>query len=98
MTKIILVCNGGLSTAMMAKKINDIGEGEYFAEAFGDGEFMEHLEGCDIVLVGPQIRHQIPRIKTYVTEEIPVESINPRYYGLMNAKGVLEDIKKILNK
>lgn len=77
MTKIILVCNGGMSTAMMAKKINDIGEGEYFAEAFGDGEFMEHLEGCDIVLVGPQIRHQIPQIKTYVTEEIPVESITP---------------------
>ena len=43
MTKIILVCNGGMSTAMMAKKINDIGEGEYFAEAFGEDVYKRQV-------------------------------------------------------
>ena len=96
MLNVILVCNAGMSTAMMAKKMNEIADGYCYVEAYGDGEFMGHVEDCDIVLVGPQIRHEIPMIKEYVREGVPVVSINPMYYGLMNAKGVIEDIKKIM--
>ena len=50
MLKIILVCNNGMSTAMMAKKM------------------------------------------------VPVVSMNPSHYGLMNAKGVIDDVKKIMKE
>lgn len=98
MLKIILVCNAGMSTAMLARKMNELSDGLYYVEAYGDGEFMHYLDNVDIILVGPQIRHQIPRIKTFVNDNIPVESINPMYYGLMNAKGVMDDINKIMNE
>ena len=61
-------------------------------------DFMNYVEGCDLVLVGPQIRHEIPRIKRFVEPSVPVVSMNPSHYGLMNAKGVIEDVKKIMKE
>ena len=98
MLKIILVCNNGMSTAMMAKKMNEKSDGYCYVEACGDGEFMNYLQGCDLILVGPQIRHEIPRIKKFVDASVPVVSINPSHYGLMNAKGVIDDVKKIMKE
>ena len=98
MLKIILVCNNGMSTAMMAKKMNEKSDGYCYVEAYGDGDFMNYLEGCDLILVGPQIRHEIPRIKTFVDASVPVVSMNPSHYGLMNAKGVIDDVKKIMKE
>ena len=45
MLKIILVCNNGMSTAMMAKKMNEKSDGYCYVEAYGDGDFMNYLEG-----------------------------------------------------
>ena len=59
---------------------------------------MNYLQGCDLILVGPQIRHEIPRIKKFVDSSVPVVSMNTSYYGLMNAKGVIEDVKKIMKE
>ena len=52
----------------------------------------------DLILVGPQIRHEIPRIKKFVDASVPVVSMNPSHYGLMNAKGVIVDVKKIMKE
>ena len=98
MLKIILVCNNGMSTAMMAKKMNEKSDGYCYVEAYGDGDFMNYLEGCDLILVGPQIRQEIPRIKKFVDASVPVVSMNPSHYGLMNAKGVIDDVKKIMKE
>jgi PTS system cellobiose-specific IIB component len=95
MRKITLVCNAGMSTAMLAKKMNEAAKGEYYVEAHGEGEFLDYIKGSDLILVGPQIRHLMPNIKAAVGD-IPVHSINPRYYGLMDAKGVLSEVSKIL--
>lgn len=97
MKKIVLVCNAGMSTAMLAKRMNEAAEGEYYVEAHGEAEYIDFIEGCDLILVGPQIRHIIPSIQSAVGD-IPVKSINPQFYGLMNAKGVLDEVKKILQK
>ena len=48
----------------------------------------------DLILVGPQIRYLIPNIQKEVS--IPVEGINPMKYGILDGKGVLEDVKKVL--
>lgn len=63
MVRVMLICNAGMSTAMLAQKINKYSDGYCYVEAFGEGEFEEHIEDFDIVLVGPQIRHLIPSIK-----------------------------------
>ena len=57
MKKVVLVCNGGLSTSIMAKKLNDMGGNDYDVYAYGEQEYEEHLDGVDCVLIGPQIRY-----------------------------------------
>lgn len=98
MVKVVLVCSLGMSTAMMAKRINEKADGYCFVEAFGQQEFEEHLEGCDLVLVGPQIRHMIPNIKLATGNKIPVEYISPVDYGMMRADAVIARIKEIMKK
>lgn len=95
MKKIMLVCNAGMSTGMLAKRIEEASAGTMEVKAYGEAEYLDYLEGVDLILVGPQIRHLLPEIKKSVT--IPVDAIAPQYYGIMNGKAVYEDIKKILN-
>ncbi|MFV0255002.1 MAG: PTS sugar transporter subunit IIB [Erysipelotrichaceae bacterium] len=94
MTKIMLVCNAGMSTNLLAKKMKDASNGEFDVVAYGEAEYPDYLEGVDLILVGPQIRYLIPTIQESVS--IPVKGINPMKYGVLDGKGVLEDVKIIL--
>ena len=38
MVHVMLVCNAGMSTAMLAQKINKNSDGYCYVEAFGEGE------------------------------------------------------------
>ena len=89
MVRVMLICNAGMSTAMLAQKINKYSDGYCYVEAFGEEDF-------DIVLVGPQIRHLIPSIKKVVNNRIPVSYINPVDYGMMKVDHVIAQIKEIL--
>ena len=92
----MLVCNAGMSTAMLAQKINKNCDGYCYVEAFGEGEYMEHIENIDVILVGPQIRHLIPSIKKTTQNKIPVSYINPMDYGMMRVDNVISQIKEML--
>ncbi|MEF9920730.1 MAG: PTS sugar transporter subunit IIB [Erysipelotrichaceae bacterium] len=96
MKRIMLVCNAGMSTGILAKKIQEASNGEYEVFAFGEAEYLDHLENTDLILVGPQIRHLLPNIRKAVA--IPVEVIAPVKYGLMDGKGVCQDIKNIFKE
>ena len=98
MKKVILVCNGGMSTSIMANRINELGGGNYEVTAYGEQEYLEHLDGVDCVLIGPQIRYLLPNIKKIVGESVPVESIEPKTYGTMNAAKVIEQVDRLTNK
>lgn len=63
MKKIVLVCNGGMSTAMLAKRMREASEEELDIAAYGEVEFLEHIEGASVILVGPQLRFRIPVLK-----------------------------------
>lgn len=96
MKRIMLVCNAGMSTGILAKRIEEASNGTMEVKAYGEAEFMQHVEGVDLILVGPQIRHQIPTISSQVS--IPVKGIAPQYYGMMDGKGVLKEIQKIVGE
>lgn len=92
MKKIMLVCNAGMSTAMLARKMNEqVGE-MYQVFAKGEGEYQNFIEEVDMILVGPQIRHLLPQIKKEVT--VPVESIKPQDYGMMNVTNIVKMIEE----
>ncbi len=98
MIKVVLVCNGGMSTSILANRINEVGGGKYEVEAYGEQEYAEHLDGAQCVLLGPQIRYLITDIRKAVGDDIPVESIDPRTYGTMNAQKVIEQIDRLISK
>ena len=94
--KVKLVCNAGMSTGILAKKIQDASEGKVECHAYGEAEYLDHIdEGYEYLLIGPQIRHLKKQIADSVS--IPVDSIAPQYYGIMNGKAIYEDIKKKFN-
>ena len=80
MVRVMLICNAGMSTAMLAQKINKNSDGYCYVEAFGEGEFEE----------------LIPSIKKVVNNRIPVSYINPVDYGMMKVDHVIAQIKEIL--
>lgn len=88
---VMLVCNAGMSTGMLARKMEKASEGKCKVKAYGIAEYMDHLENVDIILVGPQIRFQYDEIKN-MAGDIAVLNIDPMNYGSMNAQAVLNSI------
>ena len=95
MKKILLLCNGGLSTGILVKKMkaaagNQGYECEILAAPVASAE--EEGGNADIVLLGPQVRFQMEIVKKQVA--CPVVSIDPVSYGTMNGKKVLAQARK----
>lgn len=102
MKKILLVCSAGLSTKVLVTKM------EKAARQLGlkvkiwavSSDIMDsNMANADVVLLGPQIRFQLPQMqergKIY---GIPVEVIPSVDYGLGNGEKVLEFAIDVLNK
>ena len=96
--KILLVCNAGMSTSMMAmnleEEIKKNGDSAVI-EAVPVSEIDMHLEHVDVILLGPQIRFAFDEIKEKYPDVL-VMVISPQDFGSMNAVNVLKDIKKEL--
>lgn len=94
--KVMLVCNAGMSTGILAKKIQDASDGKIECKAYGEAEYLEHVDqGYELILIGPQIRHLKKQIADSVS--IPVDTIAPQYYGIMNGKAIYQEIAKKFN-
>ncbi len=94
MRKIFLICNAGMSTGILAKRIETASNGSYEVKAYGLADYLDNISEAELILVGPQIRYLIPDIQK--STNVPVVGINPSRYGLMDGKGVYQDIKKLL--
>lgn len=94
MVNILLVCAAGMSTSLLVKKMK-----EYAATtgkdvniwAVGEADIKANWEKADIILLGPQVKYQEPKIKAMVQDKVPVVVIDMMSYGTMNGKKVLED-------
>jgi cellobiose PTS system EIIB component len=88
--KIMFVCSGGMSTAMTAKKLEEVSAKnnvEMIVTAKGVGDFEEELQNneYDIVLIAPQIKHKFKSISEIVSNygDIKIEKIPPQMYAPM---------------
>lgn len=97
MRNIVLLCNAGLSTSMLVDKMRVEAKAigyECQINAYPVVEVHEVGENADIILLGPQVRYQVPKIKKQVT--CPVEAINPADYGRMDGKKLVQYVKQVL--
>ncbi|AJQ29744.1 PTS sugar transporter subunit IIB [Pelosinus fermentans] len=96
---IYLVCNAGMSTSILVKKMRDaaiIQNINVNIEAFSVEILDEKVESADVVLLGPQIRHMLADVKKMVGDQCPVDVIDMRDYGMINGEKVLSKALKLV--
>ncbi len=103
MNKILLVCCAGMSTSLLVTRMNDAAGKEGIdckIWATSEKELPEEFakEPADVILVGPQIRYLIKQIRKEINNQVPVELIDMRTYGMMDGKKVLQQALDIINK
>lgn len=98
MRKIVLFCAAGMSTSLlvtnMQKAAAEIGyETDIAAHPISES----HMYGpdADIILLGPQVRFEKPKVQAQFPDK-KVESIEMRAYGMMDGKAVIKSVKEML--
>lgn len=98
--KVLMVCSGGMSSAIVVKAIKQEADKKGFQleiKAVGTGEFEEELRegGYDLAIVAPQVKHRLSAFTEQANaNNVPVELIVPMGYTPIGAPKVLEQIKK----
>ena len=104
MKTIMLVCSAGMSTSLLVTKM------EKSAAALGDdvkifalpmSEGITKLKEVDCVLLGPQVRFNLGKIKEQAEKDhpgIPVDVIDMKDYGTMNGEKVYANAKKLMGE
>ena len=98
--KVIMVCSGGMSSAIVVKAIKAEAAKqnvELDMIAVGSGAVEDELKGGDykLLLVAPQVKHQFDTFKQYADENgVPIEKVEPMGYTPIGAPKTLEVIKK----
>ncbi|TCW34832.1 PTS system cellobiose-specific IIB component [Laceyella sacchari] len=96
--RVVMVCSGGMSSAIVVKAVKALADQEGFPleiKAVGTHEFEDELARHDLGLVAPQVKHRLAQF-----EEIgkrlgkPVALIPPLGYTPLGAPKVLELIRR----
>lgn len=96
MKKIYLFCDQGMSTSMLAKKMQDVGDEhnlpiEVKAYSIKILEKTMEEKNPDCILLGPQVRHLFEdtkrRLKNYDVSVGVIDSVD---YGMMDGEKVLK--------
>jgi len=91
---ILLCCAAGMSTSLLVTKMEAYAkeqglEGKIWA--VGADDVKNHIDDADVLLLGPQVRYLLSQFKKVGEEKgIPVDSINPVHYGMMNGAEVVK--------
>jgi cellobiose PTS system EIIB component len=98
--KILLVCSAGMSTSLLVKKMEKAAleaKEEHTIWAVATDAADHNMAKADVVLIGPQIRFQLPEMKKKGEKyNIPVETIPSIDYGMCNGPKVLAFAKKAI--
>lgn len=99
MKKIVLLCASGMSTSMLVKKMKEAAQESNYEceiEAYPTSEAKTKASDADLILLGPQVRFSLNKIKDQCPNAC-VEAIDMRMYGRMDGKGVIEFAKEKLS-
>jgi len=100
MKNIYLVCNAGMSTSILVKKMQEAAAKEKLddvhIEAFSVEVLDQRVDTADCVLLGPQIRHMLGDVKKVVNGKCPVDVIDMRDYGMIRGDKVLAKAMKMM--
>ena len=98
---VLLVCQAGMSTAILCKKISEVAEKagqSLHIEAVGLENVEPKSQEKQLVMLATQDRYAVPNVRKEVPAEIPIMVINPTDFGLMNAEGVYQNMMTVMEK
>ncbi len=61
--KILLVCSAGMTTSILVNNMKQYAEPTDKISAYPLSFLMEHIQECDVILVGPQVKHMFKEIE-----------------------------------
>jgi PTS system cellobiose-specific IIB component len=99
--KVLLVCSGGMSSAIVVKAIEKEAEKRGLnmtVKSIGTGELNDEVKnGWNVLLVAPQVRHRVDAFREAVADyHVPVALIPPQGYSPMGGAVVMEEILRII--
>ena len=100
MKKIVLLCAAGMSTSMLVtrmKKAADEIAYECDINAYSIADSKEVGADADIILLGPQVRFNLGKVKEQCPN-CPVEAIDMTAYGMMDGAKVIKRVKEVLGE
>lgn len=98
MRKVLLVCAAGMSTSLLMNKMKEYASSISYdmqVEAHPVSAVEEKGKEMDIILLGPQIRFNLNKVKGFFPEK-PIEAIDIQAYGTMNGEKVVKHVKDLL--
>lgn len=98
MVNILLCCSAGMSTSLMVSKMQSNAEDrgiEATIWAVPEAEAEANAEKADVILLGPQVRFLLDKIRA-VAGGTPVDVIDMMAYGMMDAPKVLDQAIKLI--
>ena len=100
MKNIVLICAAGMSTSMLVTKMQRAAaEMNYDCKiaAYALAEANAVVPTADIVLLGPQVRFNLAKLRIAYPEKF-IETIDIRMYGTMDGTGVMNVVKKAIGE
>jgi len=98
MKNITLFCSAGMSTSLLVSRMRQAAiDSGYEAEiqAYGLNEVENRGPQADCVLLGPQVRFALNKVKGQLPDK-PVDVIDMKAYGMVDGKAALEQAKKMM--
>ncbi|EAK8473241.1 PTS sugar transporter subunit IIB [Listeria monocytogenes] len=93
MKNIMLMCNAGMSTSVLVRKMERIVEErnlELTIWAISETDFEKNWRKADAILLGPQVNYMKDKVIDTVGDNVSVAVIDIVDYGRMNGEKVLD--------
>lgn len=100
MKNIVLICAAGMSTSLLVNKMRKYSEEiNYDANinAYPMSEIDKHGKDADIILLGPQVRFNLEKVKSTFPEK-HVQVIETVDYGMMNGENVIKSVISVIGE
>lgn len=103
MKKVYLFCSAGMSTSMLASKMQSVADAHKLpieVKAFPDGKINEIVEQFhpDVILLGPQVKYKFNEINEKFGKLVPVQVIDQQAYGIMDGEKVLKSAIRLMKQ
>ena len=100
--KILLVCAGGMSTSILMNKMKKAltsEQADWDIIARPIETIRDYIEEYDVILLGPQVKHKLEKIKDEFKEfGKPIDMISPIDYGMGNGTAVLKQAIELVQE